>query len=315
MTLSSGAFADQTLPHNVRALLRADDDFLSRKIDYVCGGLMEGDFQRAFIWNTICVLNVHHLTKSADALKYAALFDFPPDEERQPVRITKLAQATRLPYETVRRQGLALVRDGLCAMVPGKGIFAPTETFRQPRNVEGAKMVFSAAQRLVADLKRAGFDFTEIARAPRAGQTDPTAIVRAVVRADGVYVLDVIEAKRPFHDDDPVEAVIFTAVATENTRHLPQAEFSTADAVAPDTLRRPVSALAMATSLNIPYETLRRMFARMVRAGRLARVKDGFIVPEEAQRRIENEDVLRQRYALLVRFLADLQFIGMPMPG
>ncbi len=83
----------------------------------------------------------------------------------------------------------------------------------------------------------------------------------------------------------------------------------------PDALRRPVSVLAASASLNIPYETLRRMFARMVRSGRLVRVKDGFIVPQAAQRRIETDDVLRRRHARLVRFLADLQYIGMAMPA
>ncbi len=210
---------------------------------------------------------------------------------------------------------MALVRDELCAVAPGKGIFAPTASFQNPRTIEAAKLMVAAVQRLIADLKRGGFDFGELARSPRAGRTDPTSIARAVVRLNASYTHDAVEAIRGAHDDDPVEAVIFTAVATENTRHLAPAAFDAVDAVVPDALRRPVSALATANSLNVPYETLRRMFARMVRAGRLARVKEGFIVPEETQRRIENEETLRLRYMLLVRFLADLQFIGMPMPA
>ncbi len=315
MNLATGMFAGKSLPRNARAVLRADDDFLSRKMDFVCGRIMGGDFRRAFIWNTICVLNVRHLTQGADTARYAALFDFPPDEERIPVNIRKLAQALLLPYETVRRQVLLLERDGLCVRVPGKGIFVPTRIFRHPDHVEGTKLVIAAVQRLIADLKRAGFDFSQFARSPRAGLADPTPIARAVVRLDAGYTLDVIAIIRAPHDDDPVEAVIFTAIATENTRHLSPADHAAADAPAPDALRRPVSVLAVATSLNIPYETLRRMFARMVRSGRLARVKDGFIVPQAAQRRIETDDVLRRRHARLVRFLADLQYTGMAMPA
>jgi len=315
MNLAAGTFAGRDLPQNARAVLRADNDFLIRKIDVICGGLMNGDFQRAFIWGAISVFNVRHLTEGADTFKYAALFDFPPDEERIPIRIRKLAQVVRLPYETVRRQALLLERDGLCVRVPGKGIFVPTASFQQPSNIEGVRQMIAAVQRLIADLKRLGFDFADLARSPRIGQSDPSSIARAVVRLNASYTLDVVEMLRAAHDDDPVEAVIFTAIVTENTRHLPTADFAAPDALVPDALRRPVSALAASASLNIPYETLRRMFARMVRAGRLARVKDGFIVPQSAQRRAEDDDVLRLRHARLLRFLADLQYIGMPMPG
>ncbi len=199
--------------------------------------------------------------------------------------------------------------------VPGKGIFAPTATFQEPRIVEAAKAMVSFVQRLIADLKRREFDFAEIGRQPRAGAKDVASIMRTVVRLNASNTADLVALMRPPHDDDPIEAMVFMAIATENTRHLAPCDFATLDAVAPDATRRPVSINAIANSLKIPYETLRRMFNRMAKAGHVARVKDGFIVPAEIQFALETEDLLGRRYALLLRFLADLQYVGMPMPG
>lgn len=299
------------LPANIRAFIRADNDFLIRKIDIVCAGLMDGDILRAFIWNMISVLNVRHITRDEGPSRYAAIFDFPPDSERRPINIRQLALATRLPYETVRRQAQMLVRDGICVAIPGKGIFTPTTTHK--RFIEATKAMFAAVQRVVAELGRCGCDFDQVRRGPRQPQHDLSEIVRAVIRIDADYTLDVVEMIRPSHDDDTVAAVVFTAVLAENTRHVSALDYAMVEDVAPDHLRRPVSILAASTSLNIPYATARRLLVRMAKAGRLVRVRDGYIVPAAVHRELEDSPVLQARYARLMKFVADLHAVGMPL--
>ncbi|MEJ0042465.1 MAG: hypothetical protein WDM81_09715 [Rhizomicrobium sp.] len=130
MNLPAAQSDSKSLPHNIRAIMRAENDCMLRRIDFVCGGLMNGDFLRAFVWNAICVENVRHVTQGSAAFQYAALFDFPPDEERVPISIQRLAEITRIPYETVRRQCLLLERDGLCGACRARASSRPPRRFR-----------------------------------------------------------------------------------------------------------------------------------------------------------------------------------------
>ncbi|MET0274327.1 MAG: hypothetical protein ABW360_15170 [Phenylobacterium sp.] len=57
--------------------------------------------------------------------------------------------------------------------------------------------------------------------------------------------------------------------------------FAKSDAVPPDTLRRPVSMNALANSLGLPFETVRRRVNAMVPTGWCRIVEEGVIVPAE----------------------------------
>jgi DNA-binding IclR family transcriptional regulator len=302
------------LPPNVRALVRADDDYLIRRTDYACGKLMDGDYLRAYIWTAINVLSVSHLTHGDEGPRYAALFDFPPDSQRKPVPIQRLADLTRLPYETVRRHANKLVREGICIAVPKLGVLTPTATFRRDTHVAASRAMVAAMQKLIADLHRAGVDFAMIGRAERVWAKDLTEVARAFLRLDADYMIDVLQDVRGLHEDDPVAGVVFTAVLTENMRHPGVGDYGALETVMPDPLRRPVSTLGAATSLNIPYETVRRMLARMAKADKLKRMKDGYIVPAQVEAELLGADYLRRRLQRLSIFLKDLWSIGVPMP-
>jgi hypothetical protein len=60
--------------------------------------------------------------------------------------------------------------------------------------------------------------------------------------------------------------------------------FAGIDTAPPDELRRPVSVLALSSSLGLPYETIRRHVAKMVAAGQCVRVKGGVVAPPPSSR-------------------------------
>lgn len=110
-------------------------------------------------------------------------------------------------------------------------------------------------------------------------------LIWAVARASLCYVRDAIEISRG--DGDLLDTLIFTAAldanmaAVEHDSRL-QIAYGGVSQSAPDELRRPVSMHAIAQSLGLPPETVRRRFRRLVRAGACIPVAGGVIVPRSA---------------------------------
>ncbi len=121
-------------------------------------------------------------------------------------------------------------------------------------------------------------------------QTHPSvaadaAVARTAARLGVEYVLRTIAIMSEYGDGDFITALVYFAVASGNTVHLDQdpqtaGRYSGLDSVPSDDKRRPVSVLALAGSLGLPYETARRHAAKLVKAGTLVRVRGGLLVPE-----------------------------------
>jgi DNA-binding transcriptional ArsR family regulator len=80
--------------------------------------------------------------------------------------------------------------------------------------------------------------------------------------------------------------------------------------IPPDTLRRPVSISAVAASLRLPYETVRRRIARLAERGACEVTRDGVMVPSST---VNNPGYLMlagARYERLKRFYWDLKALG-----
>jgi len=110
----------------------------------------------------------------------------------------------------------------------------------------------------------------------------PLATIRAVHRLVAPSIVDgalVGRRHRDFHD-----ALILLAVVQANVAPLmrdPDAQraYAAAGAPPPDELRRPVSINAIAHSLRLPYETVRRRLLRLAKADACEISADGVIVP------------------------------------
>jgi len=78
----------------------------------------------------------------------------------------------------------------------------------------------------------------------------------------------------------------------------------------PDELRRPVSVNALAASLRLPYETVRRRVAAMTAAGICVSTPTGVYVPTSVLTRPSYDAMALGRYERLKRFYTELQALS-----
>lgn len=111
------------------------------------------------------------------------------------------------------------------------------------------------------------------------------ALVWETARASLACIRDVVRISRG--DEDLLDAVIFTAALDANMvpvnrdPHL-RVAYGGVELSAPDELRRPVSINAVAQSLRLPFETVRRRFLKMSRAGLCVIGPQGVVIPRGA---------------------------------
>ena len=304
-----------------RAILRADDEPMLRRIA-IAAAPLDNAFTPAIIWYTIFAQNVRKLTRSPANLQYGGADTVLPDAMREPVSVHALAKILRMPYETVRRQVVAMEARGLCTRIPDKGLIVSNTTFARPELFQQVARGTEVTRTLMTDLTRAGFDFAELRGAAAAPPSpDGQAPMRAVTRLGLEYTLELFDVLRKAMQDDLMKAIFYLAIGAANTRDVTAAgeatpDFGRADALVPDELRRPVSVLALSGMMKVPYETLRRALSALEHDGVLKRVKrQGLIVPADVQAQVESESLVRKRLQLLRRYLADLLAAGVAVPG
>jgi predicted transcriptional regulator len=103
-----------------------------------------------------------------------------------------------------------------------------------------------------------------------------------VARASLAYVRDTVEITRGGHD--LLDALILTAALDANMAPVARdpdlrTVYGGVAVSAPDALRRPVSVNAVAQSLHLPFETVRRRFQNLSRAGLCVIGSQGVIIP------------------------------------
>lgn len=109
--------------------------------------------------------------------------------------------------------------------------------------------------------------------------------VRLVLRAAGDYMLRQVELTARTFDNDPMLGVVYLAVLQANVRPIaddPRLSKAYAGSEPPpDSVRVPVTARAIAESLNIPRETVRRYINRLVDMELCQRQgRKGVVVPQ-----------------------------------
>jgi predicted ArsR family transcriptional regulator len=121
-------------------------------------------------------------------------------------------------------------------------------------------------------------------------------------------------------DGDLVDALIFTTALDANMGPVDDApdlsvKYGGADNSAPDELRRPVSMHAVAQSLGLPVETVRRRFARLVESGACLATPQGIVVPRTSVVSQAYKAIQRARYQRTRDFYRALTAMGALPPA
>lgn len=147
----------------------------------------------------------------------------------------------------------------------------------------------------------------------RPSATAPPRRLGEEVRASLIYVRDTIEITRGDHD--LLDAWILTAALDANMATVMRdpalmAVYGGAAESAPDALRRPVSVNAIAQSLVLPFETVRRRVLRLARQGLCVIGPQGVVVPNGAVTTSAYSAQMLARSERARRFHHDLKAIG-----
>lgn len=134
-----------------------------------------------------------------------------------------------------------------------------------------------------------------------------------VGRATLWYILDTIALSAA--GGDVIGPLISWAIVEANMAVVNQDpelshRYAALDAPPPDELRRPVSVNAIASSLRLPYETVRRRVVAMTAGGRCVTTPKGVYVPSAALSGPDYEALAIARYERLQGFYRELQALS-----
>jgi hypothetical protein len=119
------------------------------------------------------------------------------------------------------------------------------------------------------------------------------------------YLLRAADAVNLTLSGDLTMALVFIGVVQANLLLTPGG--------AESPCRRPISGGALAASLQIPAETVRRKVKALIAAGYLRREDGGLVAPPEALKRPEIARVLRANYLNLRRLFRQFRKLGIDM--
>jgi DNA-binding Lrp family transcriptional regulator len=134
-----------------------------------------------------------------------------------------------------------------------------------------------------------------------------------VGRASLGFILDTIAVSRGANDilDPLILSVVLEAnVAAISQDPVLQRRYASVDAPPPDELRRAVSISAVAASLRLPYETVRRRISRLAKSGACSITPRGVMITAERVSDPAYLVVATARYERLRRFYRELKALG-----
>ncbi|HVI33745.1 hypothetical protein [Phenylobacterium sp.] len=134
-----------------------------------------------------------------------------------------------------------------------------------------------------------------------------------LTRLSLAYLLDQIHLSR--NGADIVDRLLIAAVIDANLGAIKldqglQFTYGALDAPSPDALLRPVSVNAVAQSVGLPFETVRRRIARLTREGACVAKDGGIVVPQTALASPGFKRLSVARFERLRQFHADLLAAG-----
>ncbi len=176
-----------------------------------------------------------------------------------------------------------------------------------PAAAPGAKGFFVSAS---------GVTLAGMAADPSGAGVGRVGLTRAVARISNEYVLRSLRLLTDLHGGEFITAIVCQAIIAANTAHLAdqlEAAASWGHSLPPDSVRKPVSILAVAGSLGLPFETTRRHVSKLIAAGACKRVRGGVIVPAEVLDTDANYAAAETNAANVQRFIRALRRAGLPI--
>ncbi len=133
---------------------------------------------------------------------------------------------------------------------------------------------------------------------------EPADHARAIVRLTAQYFLRTLDVAKAVHDGDPIKAIIFTAIWSANSSHLrPDLGFYASDDPPPDDMRRPITISAIAESLGMPNETVRRYVKKLIADGLCqTHGHKGVIIPRSVFIREDMINGVRQQHRYTLQY-------------
>ncbi len=141
--------------HDARAAVRCATDYILRWVE-IANEVHGVDIVYSLVYTTLWAGNVSHLRGRV----YAEIDDIPPDEERRPITIRQVADSLGLPYETVRRRVVEMLKRGVAKKVGREGFIVPGEAHARPEMLHGLKRSHASLTRFLKELKALGIEAT-----------------------------------------------------------------------------------------------------------------------------------------------------------
>jgi hypothetical protein len=135
------------------------------------------------------------------------------------------------------------------------------------------------------------------------------------VRMTHEFLLRSVRLISEINDGDLIEGLVILTIISGNISYLDRdpstsGQFLAVEDVVPDEMRRPISVLAIASTLDLPYETTRRYVSKHLKAGHCKRVKGGLVAIGESLVRDEYHEAIRTNMVNIRRFYAALKRAG-----
>ncbi len=252
-----------------RAVLRLTGDYFLRWAD-LASDLFDGDHLRALVLNTILHLNVHGVHEDTVLnLRYAGQ-EPPPDSARRPVTVSEAARAMAMPRVTAGRYIKTLVGTGSIVAVGRGGYIVPSRQILNPPSLAMTDPLYSNLLQLIRRLRSQGL----LPGDTDGGRCGRDQRYRLVLRANGEFVGDWIRPWNRHYPTGYLFGLVFSVILQANDRARIEAGYELADGA-----KTPISAHAIATSLKLPAETVRRHILRLESDGVVLRTGAGLIVP------------------------------------
>lgn len=218
--------------------------------------LGNGDLRKFIVFRAIWASNVRRLASSEANARFDNRSAPPPIEMFQPISGLSIAEAMRMPYESVRRKINILKREGLCIVTPQAGLVVDISAIdRHPARDRIERHCLHSIDLLTADLHHLGFDFS---RLPQPEQT--TAIAsRGIMRISAELDMQLFDVFAQLDGCDLVEWFVILSIWDVNVgRYYEMRRDDPAMEAAPDAERTPVSIRKLSSILGMPLETTRR---------------------------------------------------------
>lgn len=288
-------------------------DFLLKTVDIVTRS-MNGEPVTAVVYLAISQANLRNVFDAeAEQLRYAAFDANPDDALRVPVSVLAVARDLDLPYETTRRHVGKLQDRGLCRRAPDGGVVIPHGVSTSPAAETAMEALCQLTYRYVTDLAAIGV------QAPARRKPAAPDLRRAASREAAYYVLNQVKLARTTVGLSLTTGLVLLAIIRANALHLlddterRQAHAEGAfgfDIIVPDELRKPITTYALASEIEMPYETARRQVGWLVAAKLCERRGKGLIVPARSLIRPELVEAVKVNWTETQRFLTALGRLG-----